>query len=51
LLDDPEIGAEFIQPLKMQEVVDVLQTALVLRCKFTATPAQPAYCGARHCAG
>src|SRR5262249_9262333 len=43
LLDDPEIGAEFIQPLKMQGVVDVLQTALVVRCKFTATPARPTY--------
>jgi hypothetical protein len=38
LLDDPEVGAEFMQPLKMQGVVDVLQTALVVRCKFTATP-------------
>ena len=43
LLDDPEIGADFIQPLKMQGVVDVLQTALVIRCKFTATPARPTY--------
>ena len=43
LLDDPEIGPEFIQPLKMQGVVDVLQTALVVRCKFTATPARPTY--------
>jgi small-conductance mechanosensitive channel len=43
LLDDPEIGAEFIQPLKMQGVVDVLQTALVVRCKFTATPSRPTY--------
>jgi len=43
LLDDPEIGAEFMQPLKMQGVVDVLQTALVVRCKFTATPLRPTY--------
>jgi len=43
LLDDPEIGSEFIQPLKMQGVVDVLQTALVVRCKFTATPIRPTY--------
>jgi moderate conductance mechanosensitive channel len=43
LLDDPEIGADFIQPLKMQGVVDVLQTALVVRCKFTATPTRPTY--------
>jgi moderate conductance mechanosensitive channel len=43
LLEDPEVGAEFMQPLKMQGVVDVLQTALVIRCKFTATPARPTY--------
>jgi len=43
LLDDPEIGAEFMQPLKMQGVVDVLQTALIIRCKFTATPSRPTY--------
>jgi small-conductance mechanosensitive channel len=43
LLDDPEIGPEFMQPLKMQGVVDVLQTALVVRCKFTATPSRPTY--------
>jgi moderate conductance mechanosensitive channel len=43
LLDDSEIGAEFIQPLKMQGVIDVLQTALVVRCKFTALPGRPTY--------
>jgi len=43
LLEDPEIGTEFIQPLKMQGVIDVLQTALVVRCKFTATPVRPTY--------
>jgi small-conductance mechanosensitive channel len=43
LLDDPDIGAEFMQPLKMQGVIDVLQTALVVRCKFTATPIRPTY--------
>ncbi len=41
LLDDPEIGADFIAPLKMQGVIDVLQTELVVRCKFTATPLRP----------
>jgi moderate conductance mechanosensitive channel len=43
LLDDPEIGGEFMQPLKMQGVVDVLQSDLVVRCKFTATPTRPTY--------
>jgi moderate conductance mechanosensitive channel len=41
LLDDPEFGSEFIQPLKMQGVVDVSQTTFVVRCKFTATPIRP----------
>src|SRR5580704_12205849 len=43
LLDDPEIGADFIQPLKMQGVIDVLQTTMIVRCKFTATPIRPTY--------
>ncbi|MBV8737501.1 MAG: mechanosensitive ion channel [Alphaproteobacteria bacterium] len=43
LLNDPDIGSEFIQPLKMQGIVDVLQTALVVRCKFTSTPGRPTY--------
>lgn len=42
LAADPEYAGDFIQPLKMQGVVDVLQTAIVVRCKFTATPARPA---------
>jgi hypothetical protein len=28
LLDDPEIGGEFIQPLKLQSVIELLQTPL-----------------------
>jgi moderate conductance mechanosensitive channel len=43
LLEDPEVGGQFIQPLKMQGVIDALQTALVVRCKFTATPLRPTY--------
>ncbi|HEX6440977.1 MAG TPA: mechanosensitive ion channel domain-containing protein [Stellaceae bacterium] len=43
LLEDPEIGGEFIQPLKMQGVIDVLQTHFVVRCKFTALPGRPTY--------
>jgi hypothetical protein len=27
----------------MQGVIDVLQTALVVRCKFTASPLRPTY--------
>ena len=41
LLEDPEIGGEFIQPLKMQGVVDVTQAAIMICCKFTARPVRP----------
>ena len=43
LLEDPEIGVEFIQPLKMQGVADVTQGAIMIRCKFTARPLRPSY--------
>ena len=43
LLQDPEIGADFIQPLKMQGVVDVTLAAIMIRCKFTARPVRPSY--------
>src|SRR5262249_14344854 len=43
LLADPDIGGDFIQPLKMQGVVDVLQNALVIRCKLAASPVRPTY--------
>src|SRR5271165_3610606 len=43
LLEDPEVAGEFIQPLKMQGVVDVMQHTLVVRCKFTARPGRPTY--------
>lgn len=42
LLGDPEIGADFIQPLKMQGVLDVTQGAIMIQCKFTALPVRPA---------
>jgi small-conductance mechanosensitive channel len=43
LLEDPEIGGDFIQPLKMQGVADVTQAAIMIRCKFTAMPTRPSY--------
>jgi len=43
LLEDPEIGADFLQPLKMQGVVDVTQGAIMIRCKFTARPIRPTF--------
>ncbi|GGF09259.1 hypothetical protein GCM10011611_13470 [Aliidongia dinghuensis] len=41
LLEDPEFGQDFIQPLKMQGVADVTQAAVMIRCKFTARPGRP----------
>jgi small-conductance mechanosensitive channel len=43
MLDDPELGKEFILPLKMQGVADVTENALVVRFKFTARPGKPTY--------
>ncbi len=41
LLEDPEIGGEFLVPLKLQGLVDVQENALVLRFKFTVKPTEP----------
>lgn len=40
LMEDPEFGPNFIAPLKMQGVTDIADTAIVVRLKFTAKPAQ-----------
>lgn len=41
--EDPEIAAEVILPLKMQGIVEVADTALVVRFKFTARPVKPSW--------
>jgi hypothetical protein len=41
--DHPEIAAEVILPLKMQGIVEVTETALVVRFKFTARPVKPSW--------
>jgi moderate conductance mechanosensitive channel len=38
MLNDPETGAEFLAPLKLQGIADILESALVLRFKFTVRP-------------
>lgn len=43
MLEDPETGPEFIQPLKMQGIQEITDTAIVVRCKFTSTPAKPTW--------
>lgn len=41
LLADPEFAPEFLEPLKMQGVVDIQEAALVVRFKFTVRPGKP----------
>ena len=39
MLEDPEIGRDFIAQLKMQGVAEIAETGIVIRLKFTAKPA------------
>jgi hypothetical protein len=41
MIEDPEFKAEFLQPLKLQGVADILENALVMRFKFTVRPNVP----------
>ena len=41
--EDPEIAAEILLPLKLQGIVEVTETALVIRFKFTARPIKPGW--------
>lgn len=41
MLEDPEIGGEFLEPLKMQGIQDITESSLVVRLKFTARPGNP----------
>jgi moderate conductance mechanosensitive channel len=41
MLEDAELGKEFMQPLKMQGVADIQENALVCRFKFTVRPGKP----------
>ncbi|MFO1150921.1 MAG: mechanosensitive ion channel family protein [Alsobacter sp.] len=43
MLEDPEMKDEFLEPLKMQGVADILDNALVCRFKFTVKPGKPSY--------
>ncbi|RFB78554.1 mechanosensitive ion channel family protein [Methylovirgula sp. 4M-Z18] len=44
LQEDPELGREFLGPLKLQGVADVLENALLVRFKFTCLPLRASYC-------
>jgi len=41
LLEDPEVGEEFLEPLKLQGVADILENAVVCRFKMTVRPLKP----------
>jgi hypothetical protein len=41
MMEDPELKAEFLQPLKRQGVADILENALLMRFKFTVRPNVP----------
>lgn len=40
---DPEFKDEFLAPLRMQGVADILDNAMLVRFKFTVRPNQPSY--------
>src|SRR6185503_757957 len=43
MLEDPQLGPEFILPLKMQGLQEIADSAIVVRCKFTCKPHQPTF--------
>ncbi|MEH3146705.1 MAG: mechanosensitive ion channel family protein [Methylobacterium frigidaeris] len=43
MMDDADLGPEFLLPLKMQGVHEIADTALVVRCKFTVRPTRPSF--------
>jgi small-conductance mechanosensitive channel len=43
LMEDPDFGPEFMQPLKMQGVQEIADSAIVVRCKFTSKPTKPTW--------
>lgn len=43
MMQDPEIAAEVLQPLKLQGVEEIAENAIVVRLKFTARPRRPTF--------
>lgn len=41
MMTDESFGDELIQPLKMQGIQEITDTAIVIRCKFTCKPFKP----------
>ena len=43
MLEDPEMKDEFLTPLKMQGIFDIVDSAMVVRFKFTVKPNKPTF--------
>jgi small-conductance mechanosensitive channel len=43
MMQEPELGKELLQPLKLQGVAEIADNALVVRLKFTARPLKPSW--------
>ena len=43
MMEDPELGKELLQPVKLQGVQEIQDNALVIRVKFTARPNKPTW--------
>lgn len=43
MMEDPELGKELLQPVKLQGVQEIQDNALVVRIKFTARPNKPTW--------
>jgi len=43
MMQDPELSKELLQPLKLQGVAEIAESAIVVRLKFTARPRKPNY--------
>jgi small-conductance mechanosensitive channel len=41
MLEDPEMKEEFLEPLKLQGVADITDSAMIVRLKFTVRPGNP----------
>jgi small-conductance mechanosensitive channel len=41
MMEDPDLKAELLQPLKMMGMVDIADNALLIRFKFTVRPSNP----------
>ena len=43
MLEDPEMKDDFLEPLKLQGVADIVDNATVMRFKTTVRPVRPSY--------